>query len=177
MDLVSDQCSAHTAGKCGGRRTMRMNVSRTSSPGSLFLSRTYRRTVDSPSFISGFSCRTRTQIRCAVCRCFRGAFRSASKISSMKSAAGSSFDRCRTGVFCAGQRLPHHPPPVYPELAHHSRDRSLAVLVFPPHLFERRHRRSPLDHPASLPGHSARTIISRQCVSGWAKLGDRNGPI
>jgi YD repeat-containing protein len=38
-------------------------------------------------------------MRCAVCRCFRGAFRSASRIASIKSTASFSFQRGRSGFF------------------------------------------------------------------------------
>ena len=46
--------------------------------------------------------RTRCQIRCAVCRCLRGALRSASRIASMKGMAAASFRRARAGTFRSG---------------------------------------------------------------------------
>ena len=64
-----------------------------------FLARTYRRTVDSATSTSGISRRNRVQIRCAVCRCFRGALRSASRIASMNGIAAASFGRSRSGIF------------------------------------------------------------------------------
>ena len=52
----------------------------------------------SATFTSGISARIRPQMRCAVCRCLRGAFWSASRISSMNSITGPSFACSRTGV-------------------------------------------------------------------------------
>ena len=75
-----------------------MNVSRWSNANAIFRSRTWRRIVDSATSTSGISARIRHQIRCAVCRCFRGAFLSASRTASMKAIAGSSFGLSRTGV-------------------------------------------------------------------------------
>jgi hypothetical protein len=63
---------------------------------------TYSRTVDSPTTISGFSHRNRVQMRCAVCRCLRGALRSASSIASMNGTAGASFGRTRSGLLRSG---------------------------------------------------------------------------
>jgi hypothetical protein len=42
------------------------------------------------------------KMRCAVCRCLRGARRSASTIASMKGCAGASFGRSRSGLFRSG---------------------------------------------------------------------------
>jgi hypothetical protein len=49
-------------------------------------------------FYLRISSRIRHQIRCAVCRCFRGACLSASRTASMNAIAGSSFGLSRTGV-------------------------------------------------------------------------------
>jgi len=64
-----------------------------------FFWRTYWRTVDSAMAASGNSRFNRIQIRCAVCRCFRGALRSVSRMASMNGIAAASFGRSRSGIF------------------------------------------------------------------------------
>src|SRR4051794_16461474 len=80
-----------------------MNVSPPpANPNSRFRVWTNRRTVDSATTTSGISRRSRTQIRCAVWRCFRGAFRSDCRISSMYPVAGPSFGFSRGAAFRSG---------------------------------------------------------------------------
>src|SRR6266478_6334339 len=77
-------------------------VSSPSNPIAAFRWRTYWRTVDSAAVTSGISRRSRVQIRCAVCRCFLGALRSASKAASINGIAAASLGRSRSGIFRSG---------------------------------------------------------------------------
>src|SRR6266568_3178691 len=74
-------------------------ISRWIRPIFSFFSRTYARTVASATSMDGFSTRSRLKMRRAVCRCLRGAFRSVSRIVSMKAIAGSSFGRTLSTIF------------------------------------------------------------------------------
>src|SRR5712692_6225331 len=77
-------------------------VSSPSNPIAAFLWRTYWRTVDSATATSGISRRSRIHIRCAVCRCFLGALRSASRTASINGIAAASLGRSRSGIFRSG---------------------------------------------------------------------------
>ena len=120
-----------------GLRNERLSAS---NPNSLFRLRTNCRTVDSATSTSGISCRSRIQIRCAVCRCFRGAFRSASRIASMNAIAAPSFGRSRCAALrrwrnSVRDRIPHHPP-VHPQLPGYPFDCPDAMLILAPDLLE-----------------------------------------
>ena len=87
-----------------------------SAPSSRFRCPTYRASDGgSPTGYSGCSALRRVQIRCAVCRCFRGASRSSSSICSIRSLIGPKsrlllsfrFPRWRNR---RADRLPDHSP-------------------------------------------------------------------
>ena len=71
-----DETYIRVAGRC----------SCVTSPSVTFRPCTYCRTVRSQIWLSGISARIRSQMRCAVCRCFRGALRSSCKMPSMNPA-------------------------------------------------------------------------------------------
>src|SRR4051812_36297828 len=72
------------------------------SPDARFFARTYWRTVDSDTAIYGISALMRAQILRAVCRCFRGILRSASRIPSIKGITGPNPGLSRSGRFRSG---------------------------------------------------------------------------
>ena len=114
VDLRKDLVPVHL---CFAAKLVRLgneNFLCPSSPIAALRCRTYSRTVDSPTPTSGISCRNRVQMRRAVCRCLRGALRSASRIASINGSAGASFGRSRSGFFRSGGTLrwskPDAPP-------------------------------------------------------------------
>src|ERR1035438_4214641 len=75
------------------------NTSPPARPNSIFRFRTYCRTVDSATSHSGRSALKRHQIRCAVCRCLRGAFWSDTRIPSIQGMTGAIFALSRLACF------------------------------------------------------------------------------
>ncbi len=100
----------------------------------------YSRTVRSAILHVASSRCIRVQMRCAVCRCLRGAFLSASRIASIKSTASFSVQRGRSGFFrgfgnALSNRFAHHPP-VHSQLPGHPHDRSDPELILSADLLE-----------------------------------------
>ena len=92
-------------------------MARPLSPSSAFRRCPWHRTSGSPTGCSECSSHALIQIRCVVCRCLRGAWRSISNIWSMCSSTGPSFGSSRTsprqspaasssGVPCVSSRVP-----------------------------------------------------------------------
>src|SRR6266852_4575879 len=156
-------------------------VSSPSNPIAAFLWRTYWRTVDSATATSGISRRSRIHIRCAVCRCFLGALRSASRTASINGIAAASLGRSRSGIFRSGGialasalRTSRRCTPSF---------RATARIV-PPHVrtLAESARIAPLSlscFPKSrlLPGSKTRNNIHDSCFTGGAKSEHRKGPI
>ena len=143
-----------------------------------FRSWTYCRIVRSHTRHSGNSRRIRSQIRCAVCRCFRGAFLSASRIRSTNSIATAIFQRGRFVFlrrFGIALPMPHAPcgdePSASWRLRRSSRCRTHtpcgSVQTVPPFC----------SNPTSSSERGSCPIQSNRSFRGWAKLNCRTGPL
>src|SRR3989442_6307046 len=126
----------------------------------------------------GSSARRRWQIRCAVCRCLRGAARSASSIASMKGIAGASRGRLRSGFW-------RRAGPASPNASRTIRRCTPSFLATPktvptPNSYSRRIssnsstlalQSTATSAPGSRPQQSSRSFPR------WAKSHDQSGPI
>jgi hypothetical protein len=111
-----------------------------------------------------------------VCRCLRGAFRSASRVVSIKSFTGPSsgqgpFHLLPPGRQGASQGFLHHPP-VDTELTRYAANRPLAMLILLPDSSTFALQST----AASILGFAHDRVVGSS-LSGGAKSNDQKGPI